>query len=68
MEKVKKVIKHAREIFPNASMDFCIGVNNYLSGKYDKRYLHQETSEFRLGYYHGLMEQMDKDYEIGFVR
>lgn len=65
--KSKKVIEHARDIFPNASMDFCIGVNNFISGNYDERYLSQETSDFRLGYYRAKFEELDKTYIIGSV-
>lgn len=64
----KKVIEHARDIFPNAPMDFCIGVNNFLSENYDERYLWQETSDFRVGYYRAKFEELDKTYIIGRVR
>jgi hypothetical protein len=66
--KSKKVIEHARDIFPNAPMDFCIGVNNFIGGNYDERYLYQETSDFRLGYYRAKFEELDKNYVIGGVR
>lgn len=56
----KKVISHARDIYPNASIQFCMGVNNFLSGDYDISRMYQESRDFMLGYWQAEIELKDK--------
>lgn len=58
MKKHRKVISHARDVYPDASVQFCMGVHNYLRGDYDERLMYQETQDFRSGYYQA-------QYELG---
>jgi len=60
----RKVIKHAAEIFPNAPMAYCIGVNNYLAGNYDERYLYQETFYFKDGYMQAKIDGLEKEFVL----
>lgn len=52
--KGKILINHARDIFPNASIQFCMGVHNYLSDKYDMSHFYKETQDFKSGYYQAM--------------
>ncbi|WP_298845593.1 hypothetical protein [uncultured Clostridium sp.] len=56
----KKVISHAREVLPNAGMEFCVGANNALHGDYDESTLYQENSDFKAGYWHGKEKLCEK--------
>lgn len=57
--KIKKVIKHARDIYPDCSTEFAMGVHNFLSGDYDQRRMYQESSDFKQGYYQAQCELGD---------
>jgi len=54
--KSKKVISHARDIYPNCTIGFAMGVHNYLSGDYDESRMYQESTDFKQGYYQAQQE------------
>lgn len=62
--KGKKLISHARDIFPNASVQFCMGVHNFLNGGYDLRILYQETQDFKAGYYQAMEMDLNETYKL----
>lgn len=59
--KSKKVINHARDIYPNCSIQFAMGVHNWITyGKeYDLRLMYQESDDFKRGYYQAQYELED---------
>lgn len=59
--KSKKVITHARDIYPNCSIQFAMGVHAWLyEGKnFDQRLMYQESEEFRQGFYQAQYELED---------
>lgn len=64
MTKGKKIITHAREIFPEASIQFCIGVHNHINGGYDMRTLYQETHDFKHGFYQSMEMDLNEKYTL----
>ncbi|MCT4288696.1 hypothetical protein HZP25_18520 [Elizabethkingia anophelis] len=61
---VIKIINHATDIFPTAPLQFCMGVNNYLSGNYDENYLFLENAYFKMGYNQAKSDELDKYYVL----
>lgn len=58
-EKIgKKVISHAREVYPYCSGEFAGGVYSYLSG--DDVPKHPDSNEFRSGYFSAQRDLADK--------
>ena len=59
--KSKKVIKHARDIYPNCSIQFACGVHTWIKeGKdFDQRFMYQESEDFRRGFYQAQYECED---------
>ena len=59
--KSKKLIEHARDIYPNCSIQFAMGVHAWIiEGKdYDQRLIYQESEEFRQGFYQAQYECED---------
>ena len=62
--KGKRIISHAKDIFPNAPLDFCIGVNAWISQCYDDSTIFRETDDFRIGYFRAKFEELEKDYTL----
>lgn len=60
--KGKKVISHAKDIFPNASIQFCMGVHNFLSLNYDIGNLYLESQDFKAGYYQAMEMDLNETY------
>lgn len=63
--KGKKVIKHARDVYPNCSVQFACGVHTWINrgDDYDQRSMHQETSDFQNGF-HQAQEELKDNYTI----
>ncbi|NJB37981.1 hypothetical protein HCO57_15370 [Croceivirga sp. JEA036] len=61
--KGKKVIKHAREVYPYCSGTFAGGVHSYLSGDDYPKY--DEQRDFKEGYFSALRDLKD-NYVLRF--
>jgi hypothetical protein len=61
--KGKKVIKHARDVYPYCSGEFSGGVHSYLSGDDYPKY--NEQKEFKEGYFSAQRDLKD-DYVLDF--
>lgn len=61
----KKVINHARDIYPNCSIQFAMGVHAWImeGNEFDLRLMYQESDEFKQGFYQA-QYQLEDNYKI----
>lgn len=59
--KSKKIISHARDLYPNCSIQFAMGVHAWLrkGSDFDQRLMYQESEDFRKGFYQAQYELED---------
>lgn len=63
--KGRRLIKHAKEVYPNCNNQFACGVHAWINkgDEYDQRLMYQESSDFQNGY-NQAKEELKDNYSL----